>query len=159
MLLARHKNESKMFAIKVLQKQAIMKRNEVKHIMSERNVLLKNIKHPFLVGLHYSFQTQDKLYFVLDYVNGGEVSRLFVANVYTKKNSSIILGLWFCTADNCFFYKRLIIYTTQSFFPCKLPNQHNCHYLLFPLIILISKRKSGIVMHSILCFLLLVILD
>ncbi|XP_052088416.1 serine/threonine-protein kinase Sgk1-like isoform X2 [Mytilus californianus] len=72
-LLARHKNESKMFAIKVLQKQAIMKRNEVKHIMSERNVLLKNIKHPFLVGLHYSFQTQDKLYFVLDYVNGGEL--------------------------------------------------------------------------------------
>ena len=73
MLLARHKNESKMYAIKVLQKQAIMKRNEVKHIMSERNVLLKNIIHPFLVGLHYSFQTQDKLYFVLDYVNGGEV--------------------------------------------------------------------------------------
>lgn len=51
-----------------------MKRNEVKHIMSERNVLLKNVKHPFLVGLHYSFQTADKLYFVLDYVNGGEVS-------------------------------------------------------------------------------------
>lgn len=45
-----------------------------KHIMSERNVLLKNVKHPFLVGLHFSFQTADKLYFVLDYINGGEVS-------------------------------------------------------------------------------------
>lgn len=44
-----------------------------KHIMAERNVLLKNVKHPFLVGLHYSFQTTDKLYFVLDFVNGGEV--------------------------------------------------------------------------------------
>lgn len=43
--------------------------------MSERNVLLKNVKHPFLVGLHYSFQTADKLYFILDYINGGEVSR------------------------------------------------------------------------------------
>ncbi|XP_053571751.1 serine/threonine-protein kinase Sgk2 isoform X3 [Bombina bombina] len=42
------------------------------HIMAERNVLLKNLKHPFLVGLHYSFQTPEKLYFVLDYVNGGE---------------------------------------------------------------------------------------
>lgn len=41
--------------------------------MSERNVLLKNVKHSFLVGLHYSFQTTDKLYFVLDYINGGEV--------------------------------------------------------------------------------------
>ncbi|XP_050403575.1 serine/threonine-protein kinase Sgk1 isoform X2 [Patella vulgata] len=72
-LLARHRKESKVYAVKVLQKQAIMKRNEVKHIMSERNVLLKNVKHPFLVGLHYSFQTKDKLYFVLDYVNGGEL--------------------------------------------------------------------------------------
>lgn len=44
--------------------------------MAERNVLLKNVKHPFLVGLHYSFQTKEKLYFVLDYVNGGEVSAL-----------------------------------------------------------------------------------
>lgn len=42
--------------------------------MAERNVLLKNVKHPFLVGLHYSFQTTEKLYFVLDFVNGGEVS-------------------------------------------------------------------------------------
>lgn len=43
------------------------------HIMAERNVLLKNVRHPFLVGLRYSFQTPEKLYFVLDYVNGGEV--------------------------------------------------------------------------------------
>lgn len=73
-LLARQKDDNKVYAVKVLQKVAIMKRNEVKHIMAERNVLLKNVTHPFLVGLHYSFQTADKLYFVLDYVNGGEVS-------------------------------------------------------------------------------------
>jgi len=72
-LLAKHKVEEKFYAIKVLHKAAIRKRNEARHIMAERNVLLKNIKHPFLVGLHYSFQTSDKLYFVLDYVNGGEL--------------------------------------------------------------------------------------
>lgn len=71
--LSKNKAEDKFYAIKVLNKAAIRKRNEAKHIMAERNVLLKNIKHPFLVGLHYSFQTRDKLYFVLDYVNGGEV--------------------------------------------------------------------------------------
>jgi len=37
------------------------------------NVLLENINHPFLVSLHYSFQTKDKLYFILDFLNGGEV--------------------------------------------------------------------------------------
>ena len=71
--LGRHKQTGLFYAIKVLQKKAIVKRNEVKHIMAERNVLLMNIKHPFLVGLHYSFQTSSKLYFVLDYVNGGEL--------------------------------------------------------------------------------------
>ncbi|VVC40619.1 Hypothetical protein CINCED_3A022383 [Cinara cedri] len=71
--LAEHKNESIHYAIKVLDKKHILARNEVKHIMCERNVLLKNINHPFLVGLHYSFQTKDKLYFVLDFINGGEL--------------------------------------------------------------------------------------
>ncbi|CAH3111374.1 serine/threonine-protein kinase Sgk1-like [Pocillopora verrucosa] len=71
--LAKNKQEDEFYAIKVLNKAAIRKRNEAKHIMAERNVLLMNVKHPFLVGLHYSFQTRDKLYFVLDYVNGGEL--------------------------------------------------------------------------------------
>ena len=82
-----------MFAVKVLQKQAIMKRNEVKHIMSERNVLLKNVQHPFLVGLHYSFQTPDKLYFVLDYVNGGEVSSQgIIGRIHLSKNHTYLKG-------------------------------------------------------------------
>jgi len=41
--------------------------------MVERSVLLKGLQHPFLVGLHFSFQTTNLLYFVLDYVNGGDV--------------------------------------------------------------------------------------
>ena len=75
--MAKHKKEDQMYAIKVLKKDAIIKRNEVKHIMAERNVLIRNLTHPFLVGLHYSFQSKDKLYFVLDYVNGGEVKIIF----------------------------------------------------------------------------------
>ncbi|KAI1894954.1 hypothetical protein AGOR_G00121080 [Albula goreensis] len=72
-LLARHKESERYYAIKVLQKKIILKKKEQKHIMCERSVLLKNLQHPFLVGLHFSFQTTDKLYFVLDYVNGGEL--------------------------------------------------------------------------------------
>ena len=72
-LLGKHIKTHRVFAIKVLSKEAIVKQNEAKHIMSERNVLLKNRDHPFLVGLYYSFQTPAKLYFVLDYVNGGEL--------------------------------------------------------------------------------------
>lgn len=70
---ARHILEDRIYAVKVLNKKMILRRNEKNHIMCERKVLLKNLDHPFLVGLHYSFQTKDKLYFVLDYVNGGEL--------------------------------------------------------------------------------------
>ncbi|XP_023659533.1 serine/threonine-protein kinase Sgk1-like [Paramormyrops kingsleyae] len=72
-LLARHKETSQYYAVKVLQKRIVLKKKEQKHIMAERSVLLKNLRHPFLVGLHYSFQTSDRLYFVLDYANGGEL--------------------------------------------------------------------------------------
>ncbi|XP_070277020.1 serine/threonine-protein kinase Sgk2 isoform X2 [Myotis yumanensis] len=71
-LLAKRKSDGMFYAVKVLQKKFILKHKE-NHIMAERNVLLKNVRHPFLVGLRYSFQTPEKLYFVLDYVNGGEL--------------------------------------------------------------------------------------
>lgn len=73
---ARHKQENKMYAIKVLSKQEIVKRNHVENIWTERNVLSQNFEHPFLVAAHYSFHTKDKLYLVLDFVNGGEVLTL-----------------------------------------------------------------------------------
>jgi len=60
------------FAMKVLSKRHIVEHNEVAHTKSEKNILMK-LQHPFLVGLNYSFQTDDKLYFILDYVNGGEL--------------------------------------------------------------------------------------
>ncbi|XP_068180512.1 serine/threonine-protein kinase Sgk2b isoform X2 [Antennarius striatus] len=72
-LLATHRKHGGYYAVKVLQKQMIVTRKEQRHVMAERSVLLKGLQHPFLVGLHFSFQTPNMLYFVLDYVNGGEL--------------------------------------------------------------------------------------
>lgn len=71
--LARHRTEDELYAIKVLSKSQILNKNEVRHIMAERRVLECVVSHPFLVGMKYSFQTPEKLYFVLCYVNGGEM--------------------------------------------------------------------------------------
>ncbi|KAK0396816.1 hypothetical protein QR680_001869 [Steinernema hermaphroditum] len=71
--LVRHLQDRNIYAMKVLHKDHIKKRNEVQHVMAERNVLISNVDHPFLVSLHYSFQNEGKLYFVLDYLNGGEL--------------------------------------------------------------------------------------
>jgi len=61
-----------MFALKVLRKDNIIKRNQVEHTKTERSVL-GYVKHPFIVSLNMAFQSKDKLYFVLDYCAGGEL--------------------------------------------------------------------------------------
>lgn len=71
-MLVRKKDNGKVYAMKVLNKKTIVERNEVEHTKSERAILMK-LNHPFLVRLHYSFQTPDKLYFIMDFVNGGEL--------------------------------------------------------------------------------------
>jgi serine/threonine protein kinase len=70
--LVREIKTGHMFALKVLKKDNIIKRNQVEHTKTERNVLGK-IKHPFIVGMNMAFQSRDKLYFVLDYCAGGEL--------------------------------------------------------------------------------------
>ena len=49
-----------------------IKKRQVEHTKTERNVLA-SIKHPFIVKLHYAFQTGEKLHFVLTYASGGEL--------------------------------------------------------------------------------------
>lgn len=36
-------------------------------------MILEKLNHPFIVKLHYAFQTPEKLYFVIDFLNGGEL--------------------------------------------------------------------------------------
>jgi len=63
----------KTFAMKVLKKKTVVERGQVDHTMSERAALQQFQGHPFIVNLHYAFQTRDKLYFVLDFCPGGEL--------------------------------------------------------------------------------------
>eukprot|EP00611_Tribonema_gayanum_P030049 TRINITY_DN822_c0_g2_i1.p1 TRINITY_DN822_c0_g2~~TRINITY_DN822_c0_g2_i1.p1 ORF type:complete len:725 (-),score=189.64 TRINITY_DN822_c0_g2_i1:946-3120(-) len=70
--LVRDKLGGEIFAMKVLRKDNIIKRNQVEHTKTERNVL-GYVRHPFIVGLNMAFQTREKLFFVLDYCAGGEL--------------------------------------------------------------------------------------
>ncbi|KAJ5078432.1 non-specific serine/threonine protein kinase [Anaeramoeba ignava] len=60
------------YAMKALQKGKLAETQQIEQTMSERNVLMRTT-HPFLVSLHYSFQTEERLYMILDYVDGGEL--------------------------------------------------------------------------------------
>jgi len=66
------KGTEDIYAMKVMRKEAIIQKNQVTHTKDEK-AILQQISHPFIVKLHYAFQTKDKLYMILDYINGGEL--------------------------------------------------------------------------------------
>jgi len=71
-VLVKKKDNGKMYALKVLKKAEIVKRNQVEHTIAERRIL-ENIRHPFVVKMDFAFQSNSKLYFVLEYCPGGEL--------------------------------------------------------------------------------------
>ncbi|KPJ04674.1 RAC serine/threonine-protein kinase [Papilio xuthus] len=71
-VLSREKGTGKLYAMKILKKHLIIQKDEVAHTITENHVL-KKTKHPFLTALRYSFQTADRVCFVMEYANGGEL--------------------------------------------------------------------------------------
>lgn len=71
-MLVKHRTDGQFYAMKILRKENIVKRNQVEHTKTERSVL-EIISHPFIVNLFYAFQTPKKLYMVLEYCGGGEI--------------------------------------------------------------------------------------
>jgi serine/threonine protein kinase len=65
-------NQNYPYAMKILQKKHFNQTSTVENAITEKNVLMKS-KHPFVVRLRYSFQDKDNLYYIMDYVPGGEL--------------------------------------------------------------------------------------
>lgn len=64
-----------LYAMKVLKKATLKIRDRYRTKL-ERNILV-DVEHPFIVKLHYAFQTTGKLYLILDFLRGGDLfSRL-----------------------------------------------------------------------------------
>lgn len=73
--LVRLKGTEKLYAMKVLTKEEMILRNKVKRVMTEREILA-TANHPFIVTMYASFQTADRLCFVMEYCAGGEFFRV-----------------------------------------------------------------------------------
>uniref|UniRef100_A0A8B9LB70 non-specific serine/threonine protein kinase n=1 Tax=Astyanax mexicanus TaxID=7994 RepID=A0A8B9LB70_ASTMX len=71
-ILVREKATGMHYAMKILRKEVIIAKDEVAHTVTESRVL-QNTRHPFLTTLKYAFQTPDRLCFVMEYANGGEL--------------------------------------------------------------------------------------
>ncbi|KAI9004694.1 kinase-like domain-containing protein [Gaertneriomyces semiglobifer] len=80
--LVEKKASGKLYAMKVLSKKEMIKRNKIKRVMAEQEILAMT-NHPFIVPLYHTFQSKDYLYFIMEYCCGGEFFRA-LQNLETK---------------------------------------------------------------------------
>ncbi|XP_023746706.1 probable serine/threonine protein kinase IRE4 isoform X2 [Lactuca sativa] len=73
--LARKRTTGDLFAIKILKKMDMLRKNDIERIVAERNILI-TVRNPFVVRFFYSFTSRDNLYLVMEYLNGGDLFSL-----------------------------------------------------------------------------------
>uniref|UniRef100_A0A8C7LC48 non-specific serine/threonine protein kinase n=1 Tax=Oncorhynchus kisutch TaxID=8019 RepID=A0A8C7LC48_ONCKI len=80
-----------LYAMKVLKKATLKVRDRVRTKM-ERDILVE-VNHPFIVRLHYAFQTEGKLYLILDFLRGGDLfTRLSKEVMFTEEDVKFYLA-------------------------------------------------------------------
>lgn len=75
--LVRKKDDKKVYAMKVMNKSEMLKKNQVEHIKAERDILAL-VDSDWVVKLHYSFQDPQRLYLVMEYLQGGDLMNILM---------------------------------------------------------------------------------
>ena len=70
--LVQYKLTKKYYAMKIMRKNVILENGQVTNTLLEKNIL-QNLNYQFLVGMDFCFQTQERIYFVMNFIRGGEL--------------------------------------------------------------------------------------
>ena len=79
--LVQFKQTNDLYAMKSLKKDVLLDDDQVESTLLEKNIL-QSLNHPFLVGMVFCFQTEERVYFVLPFVQGGELFQHLRQNKY-----------------------------------------------------------------------------
>merc|ERR1711991_666952 len=91
--IARSKKEDSWVALKSVRKDYITRHNDGRHVQNERRVLYDLSEHPFIVQLYGTFQDHKRIYFVMEYLAGGELfSRLWLKDRFSTNAAKFYLS-------------------------------------------------------------------
>jgi hypothetical protein len=95
-MLAEAKKTRQLYAIKVLKKEFIVENDEVESTRSEKRVFLvaNKDRHPFLLNLHSCFQTETRIYFVMEYISGGDLMLQIQRESFKPRRAQYFTILW-----------------------------------------------------------------
>lgn len=72
-LMVELKRTKRIYAMKVIKKSLVTDDEDIDWVQTEKHVFETASNHPFLVGLHSCFQTPSRLFFVIEFVRGGDL--------------------------------------------------------------------------------------
>ncbi|XP_050697485.1 serine/threonine-protein kinase Warts-like isoform X1 [Eriocheir sinensis] len=90
----------RLYAMKTLRKADVLKRNQVAHVKAERDILAE-ADNEWVVKLYYSFQDKDNLYFVMDYIPGGDLMSLLIKRgIFLEDLARFYIGELVCAIES-----------------------------------------------------------
>ena len=108
-LLVELKSTKKKYALKVIKKTFVVEEEETEWVHTEKNVFEMATNHPFLVGLHSSFQSRSRLFYVMDFVKGGDLMYHMQLKGRLREPNVRLYSAEICLALN-FLHRNAIIY-------------------------------------------------
>jgi serine/threonine protein kinase len=94
-LQVRNKESKKVFAMKVISKRVLRKKGKgyIENILAEQKILSRVGNYPFVVSMHCSFQTAEKLFIIMEFLAGGELFlRLGREGIFLEKTAAFYLA-------------------------------------------------------------------
>lgn len=85
------KQNGNIYAMKIINKKYLIKNQQLRYAVTECNVL-KQAQHPFIITLHFAFQTPDHLYMILDYCPGGDFSYHIARHLFEEDEAKFFIA-------------------------------------------------------------------